>query len=317
MQDEANDMQSLAVGDNGKPSLAVGDNGKRNLLSIGEASEYLGVSIDTLRRWEKKGRIEPYRSPGGHRHYSKIDLDKLFDKKYVRDEPTTRTSGPYEEKLPPEISPERISSQISETPKPHPFSMTPGVYTEDRSQNPSKTVEEPTYYPSLETPQETLRETPPQVNEYSLPPWRSSNMEYSTSEVKEEISREVAPSYTQPPVIEPAREIRVPDTEPVRVIQSEALMTSEEAYFRQQSVSILHPQPKEASAIMNTTSSQIAQAGYKTESPTTSEQASSLKDFTQSKNFVIYVSAGIGVLILVITWFLLWRSSQAVLSPIP
>lgn len=54
-------------------------------LSIGKASEYLGVSIDTLRRWEKKGRITPLRSPGGHRYFSKEELDKLFGKKYVRD----------------------------------------------------------------------------------------------------------------------------------------------------------------------------------------------------------------------------------------
>lgn len=59
---------------------------KRNLLTIGESSEYLRVSIDTLRRWEKKGRITPYRSPGGHRYYEKEELDTLFGKRYMRDE---------------------------------------------------------------------------------------------------------------------------------------------------------------------------------------------------------------------------------------
>jgi len=58
---------------------------KKRLLSIGEASEYLGVSIDTLRRWEKRGRIEPLRSPGNHRYFSKESLDKLFGKKYQHD----------------------------------------------------------------------------------------------------------------------------------------------------------------------------------------------------------------------------------------
>lgn len=62
-----------------------GDKGK-NLLTIGKASEYLGVSIDTLRRWEKKRRIEPLRSPGGHRYFLKEDLDRLFGKKYTHDE---------------------------------------------------------------------------------------------------------------------------------------------------------------------------------------------------------------------------------------
>jgi excisionase family DNA binding protein len=57
---------------------------KLNLLSIGEASEYLGVSIDTLRRWEKKGKIISYRSPGGHRYFKKSELDNMFGRKYER-----------------------------------------------------------------------------------------------------------------------------------------------------------------------------------------------------------------------------------------
>lgn len=55
--------------------------------SIGKAAEYLGVSIDTLRRWDKKGRITSLRSPGGHRYFLKRDLDNLFGKKYVRETP--------------------------------------------------------------------------------------------------------------------------------------------------------------------------------------------------------------------------------------
>lgn len=62
------------------------DNQKLQLLSIGEASDYLGVSIDTLRRWEKRGRIIPFRSPGGHRYYKKNELDELFGKRYTHDE---------------------------------------------------------------------------------------------------------------------------------------------------------------------------------------------------------------------------------------
>jgi excisionase family DNA binding protein len=58
---------------------------QEDLISIGEAAEYLGVSIDTLRRWETKGRIAPIRSPGGHRYYKKHDLDQLFGKRYTRD----------------------------------------------------------------------------------------------------------------------------------------------------------------------------------------------------------------------------------------
>ena len=43
-------------------------------VSISEAAKELGVSIDTLRRWEAAGKIEVERTPNGHRRY---DLAKL------------------------------------------------------------------------------------------------------------------------------------------------------------------------------------------------------------------------------------------------
>ncbi|QQS39288.1 helix-turn-helix domain-containing protein [Candidatus Woesebacteria bacterium] len=52
-------------------------------LGIGKSAKYLGVSVDTLRRWEMSGKIDTHRSPGGHRYFSKQDLDKLFGNKYV------------------------------------------------------------------------------------------------------------------------------------------------------------------------------------------------------------------------------------------
>jgi len=44
------------------------------LVSIGEASKVLGVSVTTLRRWEAEGRLVPEHTSGGHRRY---DLAKL------------------------------------------------------------------------------------------------------------------------------------------------------------------------------------------------------------------------------------------------
>ena len=38
-------------------------------LSRAEAGYLLGVSTDTLRRWEKEGRITSSRTEGGHRRY--------------------------------------------------------------------------------------------------------------------------------------------------------------------------------------------------------------------------------------------------------
>ncbi|MFC1638645.1 helix-turn-helix domain-containing protein, partial [Patescibacteria group bacterium] len=47
-------------------------------LSIKEAAEYLGVSKQTLRRWDESGKFRPsYVTPGGHRQYALVDLAKL------------------------------------------------------------------------------------------------------------------------------------------------------------------------------------------------------------------------------------------------
>ena len=52
--------------------------------SIGEAAKFLSVSIDTLRRWEKAGKIRTLRSPGGHRYFIKSDLEGAFGQRYSR-----------------------------------------------------------------------------------------------------------------------------------------------------------------------------------------------------------------------------------------
>lgn len=45
-------------------------------LSISEAAYLLGVSTDTLRRWEKEGKITSSRTEGGHRRYDLTDILK-------------------------------------------------------------------------------------------------------------------------------------------------------------------------------------------------------------------------------------------------
>ena len=41
----------------------------KKLLTIKQAAEELGVSIKTIRRWEKQGKIESIRTSGGHRRF--------------------------------------------------------------------------------------------------------------------------------------------------------------------------------------------------------------------------------------------------------
>ena len=49
--------------------------------SVKKASEILGVSISTLRRWEEEERLIPERTPGGHRRYDSTKLTRFINKK--------------------------------------------------------------------------------------------------------------------------------------------------------------------------------------------------------------------------------------------
>lgn len=48
-------------------------------LSIGEAARMLGVTPDTLRRWETEGRIVSARTPGGQRRYDLAEIERVRD----------------------------------------------------------------------------------------------------------------------------------------------------------------------------------------------------------------------------------------------
>ena len=47
----------------------------KDLIAIGEAAELLGISRDTLRRWDKNGRLRATKSSGGHRLYSRFQIE--------------------------------------------------------------------------------------------------------------------------------------------------------------------------------------------------------------------------------------------------
>ncbi len=48
-------------------------------LTVGEAAELLGVSKDTLRRWDRAGKLEARRHPiTGYRLYLKAELEDLL-----------------------------------------------------------------------------------------------------------------------------------------------------------------------------------------------------------------------------------------------
>lgn len=47
------------------------------LATIGEAARFLGVSAQTLIRWERDGRIRAARTLGGHRRFDRDQLREL------------------------------------------------------------------------------------------------------------------------------------------------------------------------------------------------------------------------------------------------
>ena len=62
------------------------------LVTIGEASEILGVSISTLRRWDKAGRLEPEKTASGHRRY---DVSKIKPEMYREIQQDSRKTIAY------------------------------------------------------------------------------------------------------------------------------------------------------------------------------------------------------------------------------
>lgn len=73
---------------------------EKKLLSISEAAEYLGISEQTLRRWDKDGTFPPsFISEGGHRHYSLAQLERRTKGLFQMAKDWATAKDPY---LPPE-----------------------------------------------------------------------------------------------------------------------------------------------------------------------------------------------------------------------
>jgi molybdopterin-binding protein len=52
-----------------------------SLLRVGQAAEMLGVSVETLRRWEVDGRVRMERSDGGQRLIAIDEVSRLLDER--------------------------------------------------------------------------------------------------------------------------------------------------------------------------------------------------------------------------------------------
>jgi excisionase family DNA binding protein len=47
------------------------------LIPIGEAARILGVSVATMRRWDRLGKLTAIRTLDGHRRYRRAELEAL------------------------------------------------------------------------------------------------------------------------------------------------------------------------------------------------------------------------------------------------
>lgn len=52
---------------------------KNEYFTIKQACQYLHVSASSLRLWEREGKIEPLRTTGNHRRYTKAMLDSVLE----------------------------------------------------------------------------------------------------------------------------------------------------------------------------------------------------------------------------------------------
>lgn len=57
--------------------MADRDRQQEAVYIISVAAELAGIHPQTLRIYERKGLLNPYRTPGGTRRYSQSDLDRL------------------------------------------------------------------------------------------------------------------------------------------------------------------------------------------------------------------------------------------------
>ena len=63
-------------------------------VSIGETSKLLGVSMQTLRRWDKTGKLVSERTPSGHRRYLRSEVT-TFNPLGIKTEPLARATIAY------------------------------------------------------------------------------------------------------------------------------------------------------------------------------------------------------------------------------
>lgn len=59
---------------------------EKGLVTIKSAAEILGVSVETLRNWDRRGFLKAKRSPqNGYRLYNISELQKMLKQKQIKE----------------------------------------------------------------------------------------------------------------------------------------------------------------------------------------------------------------------------------------
>jgi excisionase family DNA binding protein len=58
--------------------MAVAPVHSQDWLTLSEASKLLGVHPATLRQWSDEGKVRIFRTPGGHRRFSRPDIERML-----------------------------------------------------------------------------------------------------------------------------------------------------------------------------------------------------------------------------------------------
>jgi molybdopterin-binding protein len=59
---------------------------------VGEAASALGVRVETLRRWERDGKLKTKRSSGGQRLVAASEVARLLNERREKPQPTTMSA---------------------------------------------------------------------------------------------------------------------------------------------------------------------------------------------------------------------------------
>jgi molybdopterin-binding protein len=92
------------------------------LLRVGQAAEMLGVSIDTLRRWEGEGRLSTSRSAGGQRMVPVAEVTRLLAERRAQAPDRPMVAGSARNRLPgivTRIEKDRIVAGVEVMAGPH------------------------------------------------------------------------------------------------------------------------------------------------------------------------------------------------------